>query len=109
MLGSNNNTVKGTKLPLLQKLFVSAPPSINLKIDSCATHYFHEIGSTSLPQQPTSNYNPAERVILTNGGSMVSYATTHLKIPSLPPFATKSHGFNHLASGYIFCRTSLRS
>ena len=28
--------------------------------------------------------------------------TTHLKINSLPPTATKSHGFNHLSSGYIF-------
>ena len=33
---------------------------------------------------------------------MISYATTHLPITSLPPSATKSHGFNHLASGYIF-------
>ena len=32
---------------------------------------------------------------------MVSSATTHLPIPSLPPSATKSHGFNHLASGSL--------
>ena len=33
---------------------------------------------------------------------MVSFKTTHLSIPSLPPSATNSHGFNHLASGYLF-------
>ena len=33
---------------------------------------------------------------------MVSSATTYLPIPSLPPSATESHGFNHLASGYLF-------
>ena len=81
---------------------MSAPPSINLKIDSGATHHFHEIGSTDLPQQPTSNYNPAAQVIVTNGASMVSSATTHLPIPSLPTSTTKSHGFNHLAYGSLF-------
>ena len=33
---------------------------------------------------------------------MLSSATTHIPIPSLPPSATKSHGFNHLASGSLF-------
>ena len=99
---SNNNTVKEVKLLLLQKHIVSAPPPINLKINSGATHNFREIGSTDLLQQPNINYNPAARVILPNGASMVSSATTHLPIPSLPPSATKSHGFNHLASGSLF-------
>ena len=45
---------------------VSAPPSINLRIDSGATHCLHKIGSTNLPQQPTYNYNPAAQVIVTN-------------------------------------------
>ena len=81
---------------------MSTPPSINLKIDSGATHNFYEIGSTNLPQQPTYNYNPAVQVILTNGSSMVSSITTHIPITSLPPSAKKSHGFNHLASESIF-------
>ena len=81
---------------------MSAPPSINLKIDSGATHHFHEIDSIDLPQQPTSNYNPEARLIVPNRASMVSSATTHLPIPSLPPSATKSHGFNHLAYGSLF-------
>ena len=33
---------------------------------------------------------------------MVSSATTHLKIPSLPPPATESHSFKHLAYGSLF-------
>ena len=33
---------------------------------------------------------------------MVSSATTHLPITSLPSSATKSHGFNHPASGSLF-------
>ena len=33
---------------------------------------------------------------------MISYATTHLPITSLPPYDTKSHGFNHLSSGSLF-------
>ena len=94
---SNNNTVKEIKLPLLQKHVVSTPPLINLKIDSGATRRFHKIGSIDLPQQPTFNYNPAARVIVPNGASMVSSTTTHLTIPCLPPSSTKSHGFNHLA------------
>ena len=81
---------------------MTTPPSINLKIDSGATHHFHEIYSTILPQQPTSNYNSAAEVIVPNGESIVSYTTTHLPITSLLPHATKSHGFNHLASGYLF-------
>ena len=81
---------------------MSAPLSVNIKIDSGATHHFHEIGSTNLPQQPTSNYNPEARLILPKGESMVSSANTHIPIPPLPPSATKSHGFNHLASGYLF-------
>ena len=100
--GSNNNTVKEIKLPLLQNPVVSAPPSINLKIDSGATHNFHEIRSTDLPQQPTYNYNPAARVIVTNEASMISSETTHLTIHSLPPSAKKYHGFNHLASESLF-------
>ena len=98
----NNNTVKEIKLTLLQKHVVSALSSIDSKIDSGATHHFHKIGSIDLPQQPTSNYNPAARVIVPNAASMVSYAYTHLPIPPLSPSNTKSHGFNHLASGYIF-------
>ena len=81
---------------------MSAPPSINLKIGRGATYNFHEIGSTDLPQQPTSNYNLATQVIAPNGESMVSSATTHLPIPYLSPAATKSHGFNHLASVSLF-------
>ena len=77
-------------------------PSINLKIDSGSAHHFHEIGSTDLPQQPTSNYNPAAQSIVPNGAYMVSSATTYLPIPSLTPYAIKSHGFDHLASGSIF-------
>ena len=81
---------------------MSAPPSINLKIDSGATNNFHEIGSTDLPQQITSNYNPVAGVIVPNGASMVSSATTHIPISSLPPSATKSHSFNHLSYVYLF-------
>ena len=33
---------------------------------------------------------------------MVYSATTHIKITYLPESATKSHGFNHLSSGYLF-------
>ena len=33
---------------------------------------------------------------------MVSSATTHLHIPYLPPSATKSRGFNHMASRSLF-------
>ena len=102
MTSSNNNLVKEIKLSLLQKHIVSAPPSINLKIDSGATHHFHKISSTYLPQQPTSNYNPAARIIVPNRASMVYSATTHLPIPSLPPSSTKYHGSNHLAYGYLF-------
>ena len=76
-------------------------PSINVKINSGATHHFHEIGSTDLPLQPTSNYNPAAQIIVPNRASMISSTTTHLPITSLPPPATKSHGFNHLAYGYL--------
>ena len=99
---SNNKSVKEIKSPLLQKHVVSEPHWINLKIDSGATHHFHEIGSAYLPQQPNCNYNPPALVIVPNRESMVSSATTHLKIPSLPPSATKSCGFNHLESGYLF-------
>ena len=81
---------------------MSVPPSINLKIDSGATHHFQKIGSTDLPQKITSNYNPAARVSVPNGASMVSSATTYHPIPSLPPYTTKSHVFNHLASGSLF-------
>ena len=100
--GSNNNTVKGIKIPLLPKKYFSSPPSINLKIDSGETHNFHEIGTTNLPQKPTSEYNPPSRVIVPNGESMVSSTTTHLPIPSLPPYSTKSNGFNHLTSISLF-------
>ena len=93
---SNNNAVKEIKLPLLQKYVVFALPSINFKIDIGATHYFHKIISPDLPQQPTSNYNPEVQVIVPNGASMVYSATTHLPITFLPPYATKSHGFNRL-------------
>ena len=79
---------------------MSAPPSINLKIDSGATHHFHEIGIPDLPQQPNSNYNPAAQLIVTNRASMVSSATTHLPSPSLTLSVTKSCGLNHLL--YIF-------
>ena len=78
------------------------PPSINLKIDSGATHHFRKIGSTNLPQQLTSNYNIAAQVIAPNGASMVYSTTTHLPITYLPPPATKSHSFNHLSYGYLF-------
>ena len=81
---------------------MSAPPSINLKIDNGTTRHFHEIDSMHLPQQPTSNYNTAARAIVPSGASMVSSKTTHLPIPSLPPSSTKSYGFNHLASGSLF-------
>ena len=47
---SNNNAFKEIKLPLLPKHVVSAPPSINFKIDSGAARHFHEIYSTDLPQ-----------------------------------------------------------
>ena len=77
-------------------------PSINLKIDSGATHHVQEIGSMNPPQQPTFNYNPAAQVIVPNGASMVSSTTTHLPITSLPPPATESHGFNRLAYGYLY-------
>ena len=81
---------------------MSALPSIHFKIDSVATHNVRKIGSTYLPQQTTSNYNPAVRVIVPNGAYMISSANTHLPIPSPPPSVTKYHGFNHLASGSIF-------
>ena len=81
---------------------MSAPSSINLEIDSGATHHFHEIGSTDLPQQQTSNYNPEARLIVPNNAYMVSSTTMHLPIPYLPPSATKSYGFNHPACRSIF-------
>ena len=81
---------------------MSAPSSINLKIDSDATHHFHEIGITDLTQQPTSNYNPAARVIVPSRASMVSSESTHLTIPYLPPSDTRSHSFNYLAYGSLF-------
>ena len=65
---------------------MSAPHYINLKIDNCATHHFHGIGSTNIPQQPTFNYNTAARVILTKGVSMVSSTTAYLTITYLPPY-----------------------
>ena len=70
--------------------------SINFKIDSGATPHFHDIDITKLPHQLTSNYNPSARVILPSGASMLSSTTMHIPIPSLPPSATKSHGFNHI-------------
>ena len=82
-------------------LVVSEPTSTNLKIDSGATHHVYKIGSTRL-QKKTSNYNTEAQVIVTNGAYMVSSPTTHLTIPSIPPSATKSHGLNHIASGYLF-------
>ena len=33
---------------------------------------------------------------------MVSSTTIHLTIPSMPPYETKFHGFNHLESGSLF-------
>ena len=80
------------------------PPqtSTNLKIDSCANHHLKRIRNNNLPQQPPSNYNPEAQVIVPNGASMVSSKTMHLPILSLPPSATKSHGFNHLEYGYLF-------
>ena len=99
---SNTKEVKEIKLPLLQKHVVSSPPSINLKINSGATHHFQEIGNIDLPQQPTSKYNPAVQVIVPNIVSMVSSETTNLPIPSLLQYSTKSHRFNHMASGYLF-------
>ena len=33
---------------------------------------------------------------------MVSSETTHLPVPSLPPSAKNSHGFNHMASRSLF-------
>ena len=78
-------------------------PTFNqFKIDSAATHHFHKIGSTNLPPQTTSNCNPAAQVIVPNVASMVSSATTHITITSLPPISTKSHGFNHISSESIF-------
>ena len=84
------------------RYFKNTPCQINSKIDSGASNHFHEISSTDLPQQPTSNYNPETRVIVLDISSMVSSPTTHLPIPFLPPSATKSHSFNHLESGYLF-------
>ena len=81
---------------------MSSPPSINLKIDSGATHCFQDTGSTDLPKQPTYNYNTAAWVFLPKGESMVSYIITHLIITYLPPSDKKSQGFNNLASGFLF-------
>ena len=81
---------------------MSNPASINLKIDSGATHHFQKIVSTNLPQQPNSNYNQAAQVIVPNWASMVSSTTTHIIIRSLPPSTTKSHCFNYLESVSIF-------
>ena len=84
------------------KTFCVRPNSIDLKINSGANYHFHKISSTNLPQQPNSNYNPAEWVVVPSRASMVSSTTTHIPIPSLPPSATKSHGFNNIASESIF-------
>ena len=81
---------------------MSAPPSINLKIDSGTAHNFHEIGSMNLSKQPTSNYNLEAQIIVTNCASLVSSATTHIPIPYLPPSDTKSYCFNHISSGSLF-------
>ena len=43
--GSNNNTVKEIKVTLLQKHVLSAPPLINLKIDSGGTHHFQKLAA----------------------------------------------------------------
>ena len=102
MTSSNNNKVKQIKLLVLQKLVLSAPSSINFKINSGENHHFQKISSTKLPQQPTYNYNPAAQVIVPNIESMVSSTNTHIPIPSLPLSATNSHGFNHLESGSTF-------
>ena len=71
-------------------------------IGSGVTHHFHEIDSTNLPQQPTSNYNPEARVIVPNGASKLSSSTAYISITYLPPSATKSHGFNHIVCGSLF-------
>ena len=81
---------------------IIALPSINLKIDSAATHHFHELGSRNLTQQPTSNYNPAAQVLVPDRASMVSIIITHIPIPYLPPSATNSYVFNHLSSIYCY-------
>ena len=81
---------------------MSAPTSINLRIDSGTNNHFHDIGSTKLQLQPTSNYNPSAQAIVPNGASVVYSINTNLPIPSLPPYAKKSHVLIHIESGYLF-------
>jgi len=79
---------------------MSAPPFINVKVDSGASANFHELNH-HLPRQPTSSTNPSVSVIVPNGQIMTSNTTSNLPIPKLPPSATISHGFPKLASGSL--------
>ena len=84
---------------------MSSPPyhhNLTLQADTGATDNFVIQRETShLPQVPTSLHNPAINVIVPNGETMQSNSTMHLPIPTLPPSATKAHGFNNLASGSL--------
>ena len=79
---------------------MSAPPFVEMKVDSGASANFHEV-SHHLPHQPLSTSNPSVSVIVPNGQIMTSQSTTNLPLPNLPPSATHSHGFPSLASGSL--------
>ena len=79
---------------------MSAPPFINVKVDSGASANFHEINH-HLPHQSTSSKNPSVSFIVPNEQIMTSNTTSNLPIPTLPPSATLSHGFPKLASGSL--------
>jgi hypothetical protein len=79
---------------------MSAPPFIEMKVDSGASANFHEV-SHHLPHQPISASNPSVSIIVPNGQIMTSQSTANLPLPNLPPSPTISHGFPRLASGSL--------
>jgi hypothetical protein len=80
---------------------MSAPPFIEMKVDSGASANFHEV-SHHLPLQPLSASNPSVSIIVPNRQIMTSQqSTANLPLPNLPPSDNISHGFPSLASGSL--------
>jgi hypothetical protein len=79
---------------------MSAPPFVEMKVNSGASANFHEV-THHLLHQPISTSNPSVSVIVPNGQIMNSQSTANLPLPNLPPSATISHGFPSLASGSL--------
>ena len=101
--GALDNTISQVQLNLnLTYYATQCPPQISfeMKVDSGASANFHE-ESHHLPQNAISKSNLFVGVIVPNGQIMTSKSTTNLPLPSLPPYATISHGFPSLASGSL--------